>query len=52
MRDRDGSPTEQDQTGADGERYEPPRIEDLNSAEGPTVTAAGTPTQVAAPRDL
>ncbi len=34
------------------ERYEPPRIEDLETSDGPSVTAAGTQTRFAAPRDL
>lgn len=36
-----------------GEAYEPPALEDLDTSEGSSVTAAGAPTQVlAAPREL
>jgi hypothetical protein len=39
------------QTAADS--YEPPAIEDLDTSEGPSVTAAGPPLSTpAAPRDL
>jgi hypothetical protein len=34
------------------ERYEPPQIEDLDTPEGPSVTAAGFSTGIAAPRRL
>ncbi len=56
MRDQDTN-RESERAGAHVEHaateaYEPPAIEDLESIEGPTVTAAGASTTPAAPRQL
>jgi hypothetical protein len=55
MRDTDpGSRSDQGgrQQAADDPTYEPPRIEDLDTREGPSITAAGPATNPAAPRQL
>jgi hypothetical protein len=53
-RDTTGSPPDaterRDEPSA--ERYEPPQIEDLETPEGPSATAAGAATGFAAPRRL
>jgi hypothetical protein len=56
MPDRDATGSPRDATDRPDEpsteRYEPPQIEDLDTTDGPSVTAAAYGTEPAAPRRL